>query len=280
MGKVYIMNRILCSTGALIGRPNGRNFRLLGECAEKLDCDGFEFMMYDDWYGRIDEVAGYLLSISKPFPAFHIEKGVGECVSRNETGDTEKALELFEANCKLAQKIGSKLLVLHLWNGEHSDKDFPHNAEVYAVLRDIADRYGLILTVENVVCNVADPMTHLSQLLSQYPDISFTFDTKMAEFHGQMDSMYLEENREIMNHIVHMHINDYKGAVMDWSCLKTLHIGEGQIDFNKLFDFLEKQEINYEGDFTIESTSFDKTGYIDFDRMNRSIAAIRKYLRS
>ena len=37
-------NRILCSTGALIGRPNGRDFTLLGPCTQKLTCDGFEFM--------------------------------------------------------------------------------------------------------------------------------------------------------------------------------------------------------------------------------------------
>ena len=96
MGKVYIMNRILCSTGALIGRPNGRNFRLLGECAEKLDCDGFEFMMYDDWYACPDALAECLNGIDKPFPSFHTEKDVGELISRNEEGDSEKALELFE----------------------------------------------------------------------------------------------------------------------------------------------------------------------------------------
>ena len=39
------MNRILCSTGALIGRPNGRDYTLLNECAKRLDCDGFEFMI-------------------------------------------------------------------------------------------------------------------------------------------------------------------------------------------------------------------------------------------
>ena len=265
-------NRILCSTGALIGRPNCRNFKLLAECEKKLDCDGFEFMMYDDWYDRIDEVADFLSKLHKPFPAFHVEKYVGEYISRNEAGDNEKALELFESNCELAKKIGSKLLVLHLWNGEYSDRDFPHNAEVYTALRKIADRYELILTIENVVCNNADPMTHLVELAAKYPDISFTYDTKMAEFHGQLKSICLEEKRGIWQHVKHMHINDYRGGVKDWSSLKTLHIGDGQIDFEGLFSFIKEQ--NYAGDFTIESTSFDKTGYIDFKKMNRSIATV------
>ena len=270
------MNRVLCSTGALIGRPNGRNYKLLTECAQRLDCDGFEFMMYSDWYEKLDEIVELLESFPKSFPVFHIEKYVGDLISRNEQGDTEKALALFEKNCVFAQKTGAEKLVLHLWSGLDSDKDMPHNIEVYALLREIADRYQLMLTVENVVCNNFDPMTHLVELAEIYLDIRFTFDTKMAEFHGQLDLLYAKENRHIWERIAHMHINDYKGGVKDWSCLKTLHIGDGQIDFERLFSFIK--EMDYSGDFTIESTSFDKSGIIDFDRMNHSIRKVREFL--
>ena len=270
------MNRILCSTGALIGRPNGRNYYLLKDCVERIDCDGFEFMLYDDKYDKIDETAELLTSLKKPFPVFHIEKGVGDLVSRNEPGDTELACKMFEINCDLAKRIGSEKLVIHLWSGIDSDKDFPHNVEMYRVLREAAERFGLLLTVENVVCNVADPMTHMKELIALFPDVTFTFDTKMAEFHGQLEELYLPENRYVFDHVVHMHINDYKGAVKDWSCLKTLHAGDGQIDFDRLFGFIK--ESGYQGDFTIESTSFDKTGVIDFDKMNATIAKIRGLL--
>ena len=40
------MHQILCSTGALIGRPNGRDYRLLKQFCPQLDCDGFEFILY------------------------------------------------------------------------------------------------------------------------------------------------------------------------------------------------------------------------------------------
>lgn len=271
------MNRVLCSTGALIGRPNGRDYKLLTECVLHLDCDRFEFMMYSDWYDKIDEIADFLADFPKPFPTFHIEKKVGDLISRNEQGDTEYALELFEKNCILAQKIGAEKLVLHLWSGLDSDKDMPHNIEVYALLSEIADRYQLMLTVENVVCNNSDPMTHLTELAKVYPDIRFTFDTKMAEFHDQLDLLYASENRHIWERVAHRHINDYRGGVKDWSCLKTLHIGDGQIDFERLFSFIN--DMNYSGDFTIESTSFDKSGIIDFDRMNQSIHRVKEYLK-
>lgn len=111
-----------------------------------------------------------LTDFSKPFPCFHVEKNVGSLISRNEPGDTEKALELFEMNCVLAQKIGAEKLVLHLWNCLDSDKDFPHNIEVCKYVREIAERYQLLLTIENVVCNNSDPMTHHAELAEVYPD--------------------------------------------------------------------------------------------------------------
>ena len=62
--------------------------------------------MYDDWYNKIDDIAAFVAWVSKPFPVFHVEKSVGDLISRNEPGDTEKALELFGINCVPAQKLG------------------------------------------------------------------------------------------------------------------------------------------------------------------------------
>lgn len=75
------MNEILCSTGALIGRPNNRNFRLLEGLAGRLDCDGFEFMMYDTWYGQTEEITDYLCRIRLHIPVVHCEKSIGEAIS-------------------------------------------------------------------------------------------------------------------------------------------------------------------------------------------------------
>ena len=270
------MNRILCSTGALLGRPNGRDFTLLKSCFERLDCSGFELLMYDTWYDRSDELRQFMAELSAPVPVFHIEKQVGELISRNIPGDTEKALELFEMNCALAKDIGSDMLVLHLWNGLDSDRDMPHNIECFRHLRGIAEKYGLLLTVENVVCNHADPMTHMKTLAELFPDIGFTFDTKMAAFHSQLEQLYAEENKPLFKHIRHLHINDYGGGHMDWANLRTLHIGDGHIDFGRFFDFII--DMGYSGDITVEATSFDKSGTIDIEALNNDFRRIREYL--
>ena len=266
------MHRILCSTGALIGRPNGRDYRLMKEADEKLDCDGFELMMYEDWHGKFDEIEDFVKTLTKPIPAFHAEKNIGEFISRDD-GHNEEAIRLFEANCELARRVNAEKVVLHLWNGEYSDRNFPHNLEFYPIVRDIAKKYDLVLAVENVVCNTGSPTDHLIELMNAYPDICFTYDTKMAEFHGEIPRLTEAGNTALMKHIVHMHMNDYKGNVMQWENLKTLHIGDGQIDFTGLVEFLKAS--GYNGDYTIESTSFDKTGFIDFEKMQQSIDRLR-----
>lgn len=267
------MKKVLCSTGALIGRPNGRDYTLLRRFAGGLKCDGFEFMMYSTWYDRVREVTDFLVSLQVSIPVFHCEKGIGEMISRNAEGDTERALELFEINCAMARDIGAQTMVLHLWNGIESDKDIAHNMAIYPALREIAGRYGRTLTIENVVCNREDPMTHLLRLSRAYPEIGFTFDTKMAQFHGQMELLYGKEGEAVAKRIRHMHINDYGGGYKEWDKLRTLHPGEGNVDFDRLFSFT--REIGYQGDFTVEATSVRPDGTVDLDALNRDFDRIR-----
>ena len=271
------MNKILCSTGALLGRPNGRDFTLLKKFVDKLDCDGYEFMMYDTWYDKVDIIREFMQDFSYSIPTFHIEKQIGELISSNDENNLEKALKLFEINCALAKDLNAKKLVLHLWSGLDSDKNIEHNINCYKFFNEISSSYKLSLSVENIVCNHKDPMSHLITLAKTYPDIEFTFDTKMASFHNQIDMLYEEENSWLLKSIKHMHINDYNGGYKDWKNLRTLHIGDGLIDFAKLFEFLKR--INYQGDFTIEATSFDQNGNIDFEALNKDFDKIRALLK-
>ena len=58
------MAEILCSTGALIGRPNGRKYELLKDLVPLLTCDGLEFMMYDSWYDQTEALARFLKDLN------------------------------------------------------------------------------------------------------------------------------------------------------------------------------------------------------------------------
>ena len=270
------MGQVLCSTGALIGMPNNRNYKLLKQLSEKLSCDGYEFMMYSSWYDESDRIADYLQSIGLFTPVMHCEKHIGEAISRNET---DEALRLFTINCQMAKKIQAKKLVIHLWDGILSDGNFQNNLETYRQLADISNRYGLCLLVENVVCNRQNPMKHWLELAGRYPDVHFVFDTKMAAFHNQLGLLYQEEYSWLWKdgYIKHYHINDYAGGYMEWEKLRSLPIGEGNINFGEFFSFIRK--IKYNDTFTVEATAFNQQGEVNTDMLEQCFRYIRQKLQ-
>lgn len=162
-----IMSKILCSTGCLIGRPNGRNYHLIREFVKELNYDGMEFMMYSDWYPEVDALLEELLALPVQFPVMHCQKSVGEAISLGGAENWKDAFSRFEINCKIAKKIGARKMVMHLWDGITSDHYFENNLKAYGELQlpEVAADYGVDLLVENVVCNVEDPMHHFCQLV-------------------------------------------------------------------------------------------------------------------
>ena len=274
------MNRILCSTGALIGRPNGRNFRLLESVKDKISVDGFEFMMYDSWYGEKDELVNYLKTLNLNIPVMHFEKSIGEIISQGDKSEISKAFNKFEINASMAQRLGINKAVLHLWGGIPSDRNFENNINAYPKLKEIAENYGITLLIENVICNNLDPLTRLKELSVIYRDIKFVFDTKMAQFHRQMPLIYKEENNFLFkeNRVEHIHLNDYKGEYMDFTNLKVLPVGDGDVDFKSFFEYLKS--VNYKGDFTMEATAFNKLGEINTGMINKQKEKIQKEFKN
>ena len=269
------MQQVLISTGALLGRPNGRDFRLLETLTPKLCCDGYELMIYQDWYPREAELLSFLGSIHLTIPVIHCQKDIGMELAYGEDDRTEKALRDFALNCRIAESAGAEKLVLHLWSGLISDQHIENNLAAYPELCRIADAHGLALTIENVVCNQRDPMTHLHTLTQRHPDAQITFDTKNAAFHSQMEALYQPENAWLMQHIRHFHVNDYAGGHMEWDKLlgRVLPMGKGHLDFDQLFAFVK--ESGYTGDFTIEATAFDQEGVVDVEMLNGQVSRIR-----
>ena len=272
------MAEILCSTGAIIGLPNGRNYRLLGDLAKQLQCDGFEFMMYGSWYEQIEELTTYLLDAKLYIPVMHCEKKIGESISKGGEENFVDAFRLFEVNCKLAKELGAKKMVVHLWDGITSDAHFQNNVQAYPKLRDMAAGHGLDLLVENVVFNQKDPMTHWCHLAQEYPDIHFVFDTKMAAFHSQLKLLYEPEYAWLWEkgHIQHYHVNDYAGGHMDWANLRTIPVGRGHIDFDRFFEHV--RSTGYDGTFTMEAPAYKEDGMPHIEALNDQFGQVRKYI--
>lgn len=277
------MAEILCSTGALIGRSNNRDYRLLQKLAGELACDGYEFMMYSSWYGEWEILADYLEGLGLYMPVLHCDKRIGEAVSQGEdvTEERSEAMEKFRVNCALARRIGAGALVLHLWGGMASDQQFARNMRAYPRLRDAAESYGLDLLVENVVCNRENPMKRLAQLAEAYPQVHFVWDTKMAAFHQEETLLYREDYAWLWQrgHIRHYHVNDYNGGYMDWGSLEggVRPMGAGRIDFDAFFRHIHRT--GYDGSFTVEATAFNGEGVVDVGMLNGCFAEIRAGLK-
>lgn len=271
------MAEILCSTGAFIGMPNGRDYHLLEKFSKQLEFDGFELIIYSNWYNEIEDLLSFLKTLKLNIPVVHSDKDIGELISIGGEDNYKKALNRFVSNCNIAKEIGANKLVLHLWSGVPSDQKFQNNIEMYPKLLEIANSYELLLLVENVVCNQKNPMSRCLELMEYYPQMNFVFDTKMAEFHQQCNLLYLPENTAFSKNIKHYHVNDYGGGYMEWTNLRVLPIGTGHVDFDRFFKHIKN--IGYDDTFTLEATGFDENGNVDIDRLNSQIPIIKEYLK-
>ena len=273
--------QILVSTGVFIGRPNGRNHRLLWDVASRVDADGFELMLYDDWYPFLDQIASDLLPLKLNVPVLHVEKGIGHLIGLGGEENRRLAYEQFRVNLWTANQFGAKKLVLHLWNGPSLDRNINRNLEAEAELRRMAEAEGLLLTVENVVTygEAPDhPLDYMRQLLELDPKVAFTYDLKMAAFHLQNARIWDPEWFFLWEkgRVAHLHVSDYAGGYMDWKNLRTRHLGEGHIDFE---DFFRRYDPEVRCDtVTLECLSFREDGSLDVDGINRDVKKMRELL--
>lgn len=235
-------------------------------------------MMYGTWYDRVDEVESILRGLRLNIPVMHCEKTLCRDITLDAPGGWETALHRFAVNCRIARSIGAEKIVIHLWDGEPSDKHIHRNIAAHGALSGIASLYGITLLVENVVCHEQDPMTHWRALAERYPGVRFVFDTKMAAFHNQLNDIFLPENRWLWRdgHIAHCHVNDYAGGYMDWQNLRTLPAGMGRLDISGFLRFL--QEVDYAGDLTMEGPAYLPDGMPDIALKNAEFDRIRRAL--
>lgn len=270
--------QILPSIGAFIGRVNGRDHRAFLGVADALDADAYEFLMYETFYDRLDPILGDFLVTGLSFPVFHAEKRIGELLVEGDEGWREAARR-FAVNCRAARRLGADKLVLHLWNGLPSDNDFLRHVEAYLAFREVATAEGLLLTVENVVCAVSDPLSRFFELLAADPSAAFTYDTKMAAHHRQEYSVFSEPYRALFageGGIRHIHLNDYGGTPGDFSGLATLHLGEGNLDIPRIARSL--LDVGYDASVTLECGCMRPDGVLLPEKMNASLAIARRLL--
>jgi len=269
---------VYASTGAFVTRKNNRNYRLIGPVGEKMLADGFEFLMFDSWNDEIEEIRSYLQSTCLAFPVLHMDKSIGEILSEKGESGFEESLRLFERDLETAIAIGSKTLVLHLWNGRHSDAHFEESLPIAKQFGDLAAASSVTLAIENVIPKTELSVDRLLAMSAFDKNLHFTYDTKMA--HLKNENPLLSEDPYISllteKKIVHFHMNDSDPDLYYDGRLQVLHMGEGTVDFSSIFALIKNT--GYTGTVTVESTSVERDGTPQIEKMNKSLVAIRRAL--
>lgn len=269
--KEDMNNKILCSTGAYIGRENGFDHTLIPEIAKELDCEGLELMMLRAWYDDLEGRAAYLAKSGARFEVIHSDKEIGTLLSNGDAADAEEAIRLFELSCRTGATVGAKKLVLHLWGGWGTDKQVDYNIAALDKLLETARRYEIKMVIENVPCAVCDPLTHWRTIEKLYPEAEFIFDTRFGAFHKQLDEIF-DCPWFGSGKIKHMHISDFVGPPGDFKKLRPIPLpGDGIINFNEL---LPKIKNAYNGSITLESPAINADGSVNTSALNAALAYI------
>lgn len=266
--------QLYCSTGAMLGRINGWDHRILLAAGGDVEADGFEFMMEPLYYDTWEQIGRDLAASGFSFPVMHTDKEIGVYLAGGPE-EREKGLSLFETNCKLAVMLGAVRLVLHLWSGQVSDRYFDNNLAALSRLYDIAARYELRLMVENVPCAVGSPLAHFAAIAAAYPGASFVYDLRFGAFHEENPAM-LASSFMKTGAIAHVHVSDYVGPPHAFSSLRPiLHLGDGIIGLASLLPALSAC---YAGkSLTLESPAFLPDG-CDTKAINADLDYIRRFL--
>ncbi len=259
---------ILCSTGTLVSKINGRDYRMITKFAPQIQCDGFEFLMVPEFYENCDTVAKEVKAAGINFKTFHIEKDIGWYLSRLEDGDENRAFGFLKQDLRMANLLGLEFCVFHLWGGAESDAHVARNIGFLDRILECCREYGVTLSVENVPCTTHSPYENIKLLTSMYPEIPVTFDSRFAAFHGQ-EKAFCEDEELWKNNIRHIHISDIAKEMVDERKLRPiLHPGEGCADFDTVF---ERLRTSYSGTLTLESPVFLPEFKADTDKLNRSL---------
>ena len=268
MIPVYISN------GAFITRYNGRDYHLIEKYLPRLNADGLEFLMYGVWDDDVKGLRGFLKGLHASIPVMHLDKQIGEVLAESGAEGRREALRLLKRDLITADEIGAEKLVMHLWNGMHSDSRFAYALELCEELFSIA---GDRLTIENVTCRDNICLDHLLEIRERYPQASFTYDTKMAFLHNENALLGSEKYVELLKTgaITHLHMNDSAHSA-NTGRSPILHIGDGEIDFKPIFALLKRW--GYAGTATVESTTVAEDGFVDTDKINASLETVRSGL--
>lgn len=265
---------IACSTGAVTRWPDATDAERLERWCPMIDAGAFEVMIYDAWYGDIENIARRWQALQLAATAVHAEKSTGPGLAAEDATVRDSSLASFARNCRFARHIGAGAVVLHLWGLPDGDARLDRQLAMLLRLIDIAEAEGVQLGIEAIPCTVGTPMTNLERVLEADPRARFVLDTEFLAMHGELDAA-LEAGWLWNGHrVIHLHIKDFDGELVDdRGRRRYLHPGEGRIPFGRWLQ--EVANRGYSGPIALEAPVVDSAGSVSLPRLNASLCQLR-----
>jgi len=268
------MPRLLCSTGAISRGPDATSEARVELFGGQLHADGIEVMIYESWYGKLDDIAHHFRALDLAMPVTHAEKSIGPDFVAPDPTIRDRAFRRFDDNCRFTTAIGADRVVLHLWGLPDSDALIEHQLAVLPALLDCADAHGVMLAVEAIPCVVSDPLTVVRRVRERDSRARIAFDTEFLAMHDQLESVFEADWLWDADAVVHVHVKDYNGTLVDETDRRHyLHPGRGAIPFDAWFGKLARRR--YASAISLESPVVGPTGRVSIDVANASLDWLR-----
>jgi sugar phosphate isomerase/epimerase len=267
--------QILCSTGAFSRHPDYTDYRSILEYGPQLEVDGLELLFYPSWYPELERVATDLQRSGLKFPVIHTEKNIGVALGRAQVSEREQGVRWLQENCWLGNRLGSRILVLHLWGWPELDDNLDNNLERLHDCADIAAGYDIELAIETIPCRKSDPLSNVRRAVERDERSRVALDTEFLAKHEQIETVFATEWLWSQALVRHVHIKDYDGqGFRNDGSRKYLHPGQGYIDFAHFFQGLKQH--NFSGSISLEAPAIDQQGHVDIEMLRESLAFIQK----
>lgn len=263
----------LCSTGCFSRDPDLSSIDLVTRGMRELRGTSFEVIFYSTWFDAEADAARAINATGASTPVLHAEKSIGPAFASSARPEIVDAFDKFEANCRFGQAIDARRVVLHLWGLPDSDTLLEKNLAALPQLLDIADRYGLALSIETLLCRLGTPLDVVARCRQVDGRARITLDTAFLAMHDQLGSSVVDD-RLWPAGVDHVHLKDYPDPSLGWGKAPYLHPGEGALDLWGFFKGLHAR--GYAGTVTLETPATLEDNAPDIARIEASLEWIRE----
>lgn len=223
-------------------------------CASEINASFFKDLR------KIGNDAGMHFTSIHPFSSF----AETHCLFGTYPKRSEEFFDFYKKHFELSDILGAKIFVVHgVVNRLRHIVTDDHYFEIFNRLVETGKQFGVVVAQENVAKHLSESPEFLVKMKEQLKDnFHLVFDVKQAVRAGYSP---IEFAQSFSKDIVHVHISDNDAS---HDCLPP---GEGNFDFQQLFDVLDKAQ--YKGEYIVEFYSNGLDVVREMERCTRFLSA-------